>query len=713
MKKFILIIISLILFIPSVKASVLCEESEEHKDWSKLSEKEKSKLIEPSFCKREDNIKIKTFETVKGLSDTVYSSLDLNIVSSVKNQGNTNACWAFSGASLIETAAMKEGFSEIDLSERHINMMSTYNAYLNNEVNISGYNRNANDGGNYSYVASYIFRGDGAILESDFPYILPWSSNYAPIDISSMPSKKPVFSVDDYLSDYTSSTCTSDRIEEIKSYVREYGAVGATINSSNGWTSLDQHYFINTRSDYTDHAITIVGYDDRISKDNFAYASRDGAFIVKNSWGEEFGDNGYFYISYDDLRICRNITGFKGISVNEYDHVYNASDTLANTSFYSPNYIYLSTKINVTGSEYLDKVSFEILKGTPYEVYLSKDNNLNSSSSWTKLASGTSNHEGVISVKFSKIKLTSAATIIVKFNKSGYVVPLMCKSTISTDKHYYMQISKNINYYSIDGSTWNDFYNAGAGTLMSCEPVIYAYTSNENHVSGTLNNIYVSSSSNKVYVNSSDYFNIDFTSSNIDYKELISINIYKDGIKANEYFDIDKSIINKNYYKLKVNSSTRSGTYVVTLKYKDSQKSISFEVHDKLTSNTFKIEGKHIKILPSKNLTINKNYVLSNINYENNLDLVRNSLSLSESDKVKTGDVVTTEDNDYVIILIGDANMDGKISPQDYIRIKNYILGTKVIVDEINLLSADANEDGKITPQDYIRIKNRILKGEV
>ena len=713
MKKFMIFFISLILFIPSVKASVLCEESEEHKNWSKLSETEKFKLIEPSFCKREDNIKIKTFETVKGISDTVYSSLDLNIVSSVKNQGNTNACWAFSGAALIETAAMKEGFSEIDLSERHINMMSTYNAYLNNKVNISGYNRNANDGGNYSYVASYIFRGDGAILESDFPYILPWSSNYAPIDKSSMPSKKPVFSVDDYLSDYTSSTCTSDRIEEIKSYVREYGAVGATINSSNGWTSLDQHYFINTRSDYTDHAITIVGYDDRISKDNFAYASKDGAFIVKNSWGEEFGDNGYFYISYDDLRICRNITGFKGISVNEYDHVYNASDTLANTSFYSPNYIYLSTKINVTGNEYLDKVSFETLKGTPYEVYLSKDNNLNSSSSWAKLASGTSNHEGVISVKFSKIKLTSAATIIVKFNKSGYVAPLMCKSTTSTDKHYYMQISKNTNYYSTDGSTWNDFYNAGAGTLVSCEPVIYAYTSNENHVSGTLNNIYVSSSSNKVYVNSSDYFNIDFTSSNIDYKELISINIYKDGTKVNEYFDIDKSTINKNYYKLKVNSSTRSGTYVVTLKYKDSQKSVSFEVHDKLTSNTFKIEGKYIKILPSKSSTINRNYVLGNLNYENNLDLVRNSASLTENDKVKTGDVVTTEDNDYVIILIGDANMDGKISPQDYIRIKNHILGTKVITDEINLLSGDANEDGKITPQDYIRIKNRILKGEV
>ena len=164
MKKFLIFIISLILFIPSVKASILCEESEEHKNWSKLSEVEKSKLIEPFFCKKEENIKIKTFETVRGLNNTAYSSLDLNIVSKVKNQGNTNACWAFSGVSLIETAAMKAGFPELDLSERHINMMSTYKAYINNEVNISGFNRNANDGGNYTYVASYICRGDGAIL---------------------------------------------------------------------------------------------------------------------------------------------------------------------------------------------------------------------------------------------------------------------------------------------------------------------------------------------------------------------------------------------------------------------------------------------------------------------------------------------------------------------------------------------------------------------
>ena len=56
MKKFMIFIISLILFIPNVKASDLCEESEEHKNWSKLSETEKSTLIDPSFCKREDSL---------------------------------------------------------------------------------------------------------------------------------------------------------------------------------------------------------------------------------------------------------------------------------------------------------------------------------------------------------------------------------------------------------------------------------------------------------------------------------------------------------------------------------------------------------------------------------------------------------------------------------------------------------------------------------
>ena len=54
-----------------------------------------------------------------------------------------------------------------------------------------------------------------------------------------------------------------------------------------------------------------VGWDDNYSAKNFAPASHvtsDGAWIVKNSWGDKWGDNGYFYLSYEDKNICDLLT---------------------------------------------------------------------------------------------------------------------------------------------------------------------------------------------------------------------------------------------------------------------------------------------------------------------------------------------------------------------------------------------------------------------
>ena len=74
--------------------------------------------------------------------------------------------------------------------------------------------------------------------------------------------------------------------------------------------------YINTETyaQYTDtpligvnHAVTIVGWDDHYSAKNFLKDKQppaDGAWIVRNSWGEKYGVDGYFYLSYYDQTIC-------------------------------------------------------------------------------------------------------------------------------------------------------------------------------------------------------------------------------------------------------------------------------------------------------------------------------------------------------------------------------------------------------------------------
>ena len=57
---------------------------------------------------------------------------------------------------------------------------------------------------------------------------------------------------------------------------------------------------------------------------------------------------------------------------------------------------------------------------------------------------------------------------------------------------------------------------------------------------------------------------------------------------------------------------------------------------------------------------------------------------------------------------MGDVNGDGKITPADYVKVKNHIMGKSKLTGD-SLKAADMNKDGKITPADYVKIKNTIM----
>ena len=82
-----------------------------------------------------------------------------------------------------------------------------------------------------------------------------------------------------------------------------------------------------------------------------------------------------------------------------------------------------------------------------------------------------------------------------------------------------------------------------------------------------------------------------------------------------------------------------------------------------------------------------------------------------ESNGGNSGDVENDTGIGEIQVKLGDVNNDGKISPTDYVLVKNHIMQVKLLQTDIEKKAADVNEDGKISPTDYVLIKNHIMYG--
>ena len=99
--------------------------------------------------------------------------------------------------------------------------------------------------------------------------------------------------------DYGGATIYED---DIKAAVREHGAVCISVSFSKDCKMVHGYYTQNYAMNAfdTDHVAVIVGWDDDFPADCFENpASRNGAWLVQNSFGEIWGNCGYYWVSYD------------------------------------------------------------------------------------------------------------------------------------------------------------------------------------------------------------------------------------------------------------------------------------------------------------------------------------------------------------------------------------------------------------------------------
>lgn len=276
-----------------------------------INSKKKTSYIESKNIVNSNNKKAKLYSM-----PSKYDSRAAGIVTTVKNQGQIGGCWAFAGISALEITVAKQLGRQEDLSE--INLIAN-NGYTS-----------PTDGGNDYITGAMLTSWKGTVYENEDPYPNPAIVS----NIHSNTNAAVRYHIQDIIFLPQGSTAN-----DIKSYVYKYGAVTTSVStSSRYYNSNNKSIYDYDGLDAIDHEVSIVGWDDSFSRDNFATKPpADGAFIIKNSWGTSWGDGGYGYMSYYDNALLSDVhMAFQSVeSLNNYGKMYMG---IENTNPLSYNY---------------------------------------------------------------------------------------------------------------------------------------------------------------------------------------------------------------------------------------------------------------------------------------------------------------------------------------------------------------------------------------